>query len=55
MLTVTPPGSDGKESACSVGDQGLILGGEDSLEKGVASHSSILPWRILQRELPGGL
>ena len=29
------------------------LGWEDSLEKGMATHSSILPWRI-QRE-PGGL
>ena len=31
------------------------LDGEDSLEKGMATHSSILAWRILQTEKPGGL
>ena len=81
-----PCGSDGKESACSAGDPGLIpglgtsagegihyplwyswaslvaqlvknppvmwetwvqsLGWEDPLEKGKATHSSILAWRI---------
>ena len=41
-----PGGSDGQESACDVGDLGLILGWEDSLEKGIATHSSILAWRI---------
>ena len=25
---------------------GLILGGEDPLEKGMATHSSVLAWRI---------
>ena len=30
-----PSGSDGKESACSTGDPGLILGPEDPLEKGM--------------------
>ena len=48
-------GSDGKESACNAGDPGLILGREDPLEKEVASHSSILQWRILWTEEPGGL
>ena len=33
---------------CSVGQ-------EDSLEKGVAIHSSILAWRISQTEEAGGL
>ena len=28
---------------------------EDPLEKGVAMHSSILAWRILWTEEPGGL
>ena len=28
---------------------------EDSLEKGMASHSSILAWRIPRTEKPGGL
>ena len=36
----------GKESACNVGDLGLIPGLEDPLEKGTATHSSILAWRI---------
>ena len=37
-----PGGSDSKESACNVGD----LGWEDPLEEGMATHSSILAWRI---------
>ena len=41
-----PGGSAGKESACNVGDLGSILGWEDPLEKGTATHSSILAWRI---------
>ena len=31
------------------------LGREDPLEKGMATHSSILAWRILGTEEPGGL
>ena len=31
------------------------LGGEDPLEKGIATHSSILAWRIPWTEEPGGL
>ena len=31
------------------------LGWEDPLEKGLATHSSILAWRILWTEEPGGL
>ena len=31
------------------------LGQEDSLEQGMATHSSILAWRILWTEEPGGL
>ena len=31
------------------------LGQEDPLEKGMATHSSILAWRILRTEEPGGL
>ena len=31
------------------------LGGEDLLEKGMASHFSILAWRIPWTEEPGGL
>ena len=32
-----------------------ILGGEDLLEEGVATHSSILVWRIPETEKPDGL
>ena len=39
-------GPAGKEFTCNVGDLGLIPGWEDSLEKGKATHSSILAWRI---------
>ena len=31
------------------------LGQEDSLEKGMATHSGILAWRIPWTEEPGGL
>ena len=31
------------------------LGGEDPLEEGTATHSSILAWRILGTEMSGGL
>ena len=41
-----PDSSAGKESACNAGDLGLIPGWEDPLEKGKATHSSILAWRI---------
>ena len=30
------------------------LGGEDSLEKGMAIHSGILTWKIPWKEEPGG-
>ena len=30
------------------------LGGEDPLEKGMATHSNILAWRIPWTEEPGG-
>ena len=35
-------GSDSKESACNAGDPGSTLGQEDPLQKGKATHSSIL-------------
>ena len=37
-----PGNSDGKESACSAGDLGSILGQEEPLEKEMAIHFSIL-------------
>ena len=41
-------GSDSKESAYNAG-------WEDLLEKGMATHSSILAWRIPWAEEPDGL
>ena len=41
-----PGGSDSNESACNAGDP---------LKKGMATHSSILAWRIPCTEDPGGL
>ena len=46
-----PGGSDGKESACNMGD----LGQEDPLEKGMAIYSSILAWEIPWTEETSGL
>ena len=48
-------GSDGKESACNAETQVRSLGREDPLVKGMATHSSILAWRIPWTEEPGGL
>ena len=50
-----PGGSDGKESVCNAGDLGSIPGSEDPLEEGMATHSSILAWRIPWTEESGGL
>ena len=41
-----PGSSGGKESICNAGDSSLILGWEDPLEEGMATHSSILAWKI---------
>ena len=48
-----PGGSDGKDVICNAGDSGSIPG--DPLEKGMATHSSILAWRIPWTEEPIGL
>ena len=45
----------GKESICSAGGLGSISGSKRSLEKGMATHSSILAWRIPWTEEPSGL
>ena len=45
IRTGFPGDSDGKGSACSVGDLGLIPGLKDPLEERMATHSSILAWR----------
>ena len=41
-----PGGLDGKASACTVGDRVQTLGGEDPLEKEMATHSSTVAWKI---------
>ena len=50
-------GSDGKKktSACNAGDLVQSLDQEDPLEKGTATHSSILAWRIPWAEEPDRL
>ena len=47
-----------KESVCSTGvagDRVQSLGWEDALEEGMATHYSILAWRIRWMEDPDGL
>ena len=44
-----------KESACNARDLALIPGLGDPLEKEMATHSSILAWRIPGTAKPGGL
>ena len=48
-MVYKPAGSDGEE--CSAGS----LDWEDPLEKGIATSSSILAWRIPCKEKPGRL
>ena len=50
-----PGGSAGKESACNAGDLGSIPGWEDTLERGMATHSSVHAWKMSWREDPGWL
>ena len=53
-----PGDSAGKESACNAEPQNtwvLTLGWEDPVEKDMATHSSILAWKIPWIEEPGGL
>ena len=50
-----PAGSGGKESAAVQETQFQSLGWEDPLEKGMATHSSILAWRIPGTEEPDRL
>ena len=50
------PGHSGsKETTCNAGDPGSIPGSGDPLEKAMATHSSILTWKIPWTEEPGGL
>jgi len=48
-------GSVSKEPMCNVGNLVQSLGWEDSLEEDIATHSSILTWRIPWTEEPDGL
>ena len=50
-----PGGSDVKNLPAMQETQVPSLGQEDSLEKGMATHSSTLAWRIPWTEGPGGL
>ena len=50
-----PSGSEGKESACNAGYPGSVPALGRFLEKGMATHSSILAWRIPWTEEPGRL
>ena len=52
-----PGGSGGEESNLPAmwGAQGQLLGLEDALEKGMATHSSVLAWEIPWTEESGGL
>ena len=44
-----------KNLPADAGDTGSISGQEDPLEEDMATHSSILAWRIPWTEEPGGL
>ena len=57
-LKVFPGGPSGKEPACQCRRHETwvpSLGQEDPLEEGMATHSSILAWRIPRTVEPGGL
>ena len=55
MYLELPCDSDSKEYTCNAGDLVQSLDPEDSLEKGMATHSSILAWRVPWTEEPGGI
>ena len=50
-----PAGSDGKESACNVGDLGSIPGSRRSPGEGNGTPLQILAWEIPWTQEPGGL
>ena len=50
-----PSGLAVKNLPANAGDAGSILGWEDPLEKEMATHSSILAWKIPWTEEPGRL
>ena len=50
-----PGGSDVRNPSANAGDVGLFPGREDTLEKIMATHSSLLAWEIPGTEKSGGL
>ena len=50
LMVNNPPANAGDTR-----DMGSIPGLEDPLEKGMATHSNVLAWRIPWTEEPGGL
>ena len=52
LLRGFPGGSDAKNLLAMQETQVQSWGWEDPLEKGMATHSSILAWRILRIEEP---
>ena len=54
LIWKDPDSSVSKESACNAEDLGSIPGSGRSPEKEMATHSSILAWRIPWTEEPGG-
>ena len=56
MYTIAfPGGSVVKQFACNAGTWAKSLGQEDPLERGTATHSKILAWRMSWTEEPGRL
>ena len=55
LLYLLPCGSESKASACNAGDLALIPGSGRSLEKEMATRSSILAWKIPWMVKPGRL
>ena len=55
ILSGLPSAATGKESICQLRRRRVrSLGREDPLEEDIATHSSILAWRIPWTEEPGG-
>ena len=58
-ITYTFPGGSSVKSLPTMQEgqetRGRSLGQEDPLEKGMATHSSVLAWRTSWTEEPGGL
>ena len=50
LMVKNPPANAGDTRMCV-----RSLGQEDSLKKEMATHSSILAWKFLRTEEPGGL